>query len=95
MWLRWKDFADGKRWKVVALAVEELIRRFLLHVLSPSFTRICYYGLRANRGHAERLAHCRGPLAGPAPAPVEPGGVAAFWLRRPERPGPDTPGALR
>jgi hypothetical protein len=30
---RWKDYADGGRVKLMALAAEEFIRRFLLHIV--------------------------------------------------------------
>lgn len=37
--LAYKDYRDGDRRKVMALAGEELIRRFLLHVLPKGFMR--------------------------------------------------------
>ena len=40
------------------LAVDEFIRRFLLHTLPAGFQRIRYYGLLANRGRAATLALC-------------------------------------
>ena len=43
----------------MAPAVEEFIRRFLLHVLPEGFQRIRYYGFLANRHRAQKLALCR------------------------------------
>lgn len=45
--LRYKDYRDGKN-KVLKLAPEELIRRFLLHVLPRGLMRIRHYGFLAN-----------------------------------------------
>jgi hypothetical protein len=42
-----------------ALAADEFIRRFLLHVLPDGFKHIRSYGLLANRHRAARLATCR------------------------------------
>jgi hypothetical protein len=60
----WKDYADGHRVKVMRLAVEEFIRRFLLHVLPKGFVRIRHYGLLASVNVATKLAHCWGLLSG-------------------------------
>jgi hypothetical protein len=58
---RWKDYRiKGRdRYKVMALAVDEFIRRFLLHVLPSGFHRIRHYGLFANGGRAENIARAR------------------------------------
>jgi Putative transposase len=58
---RWKDYrANGReRFKVMTLAVDEFIRRFLLHVLPSGFHRIRHYGLFANGGRAENIARAR------------------------------------
>jgi DNA invertase Pin-like site-specific DNA recombinase len=45
----------------MTLAVDEFIRRFLIHVLPDGFHRIRHYGLFANRGRAENIARA-GPL---------------------------------
>lgn len=72
---RWKDYADGSRVKVLTLAAEEFLRRFLLHVVPRGFMRIRHFGLLANRRRATKLARCRELLGAPlAPArgsPVE------------------------
>jgi len=49
----YKDYRDHNRNKVMALGGEELIQRFLLHILPKGFVRICHYGFLAN--HCRRL----------------------------------------
>ena len=49
MHFRWKDYADGDRVKVMPLAADEFIRRFLLHVVPDGFVRIRHFGFLANR----------------------------------------------
>ena len=58
---RWRDYrAKGReRQKVMTLASDEFIRRFLIHVLPSGFHRIRHYGLFANGGRAENLARAR------------------------------------
>ena len=56
---RWKDYRPSSRQKVMAIAAEEFIRRFLLHVLPRGFVRIRRYGLLGNRHCAAKLALCR------------------------------------
>jgi Putative transposase/Transposase zinc-binding domain len=66
---RWKDYrAKGReRFKVMTLAVDEFIRRFLIHVLPDGFHRIRHYGLFANGGRADNIARARQLLDVPAP----------------------------
>jgi hypothetical protein len=47
---RWKDYRikQGDRQKVMRLAADEFIRRFLIHVLPDGFHRIRHYGLLAS-----------------------------------------------
>jgi hypothetical protein len=70
---RWKDYrAKGReRHKVMTLATDEFIRRFLIHVLPSGFHRIRHYGLFANGGRAENLARAR-ELLGVSPTQNEP-----------------------
>jgi hypothetical protein len=56
---RWKDYRHHGKAKVMTLAVDEFIRRFLLHTLPDSFHRIRHYGFLANAHRAEKLALCR------------------------------------
>ena len=64
---RWKDYRHESRLKVMQLAADEFIRRFLLHVLPSGFQRIRHYGFLANRYRAVKLARCRQLLAEPVP----------------------------
>ncbi len=70
--LSYKDYRDGDRRKVMTLSGEELLRRFLLHVLPKGFMRIRHYGFLANRCRAKRLRQIRSALEVPDPEPVEP-----------------------
>ena len=69
---RWRDYRDGANNKVMTLAAEEFIRRFLLHTLPDGFHRIRHYGLLAAGHRADKLALCRRLLAAPPPAPPPP-----------------------
>jgi putative transposase/transposase-like zinc-binding protein len=64
---RWKDYrAKGReRQKVMTLASDEFIRRFLIHVLPSGFHRIRHYGLFANGGRGKYLARARDLLGVP------------------------------
>lgn len=59
----WKDYRDQGKDKVMTLAAEEFIRRFLQHALPPGFQRIRYYGFLANCHRQAKLALCRQLLA--------------------------------
>jgi len=65
---RWKDYADRGRPKIMALGVEEFLRRFLLHVLPRGFVRIRHFGLLANRQRRTAIIRVRQLLGGPTPA---------------------------
>ena len=69
---RWKDYRDHGKSKVMSLAPDEFIRRFLQHAVPDGFHRIRHYGLLANARRAPNLALCRRLLAAPPPAPAEP-----------------------
>ena len=62
---RYKDYRrDGSdRQRVMTLAVDEFIRRFLLHVLPRGFHRIRHYGLLAGSARKDSLARARQLLA--------------------------------
>jgi hypothetical protein len=74
---KWKDYRakEHQRGKepapakagVMTLAVEEFIRRFLIHVLPSGFHRIRHYGLFANGGRADNIARARQLLHVPEP----------------------------
>jgi hypothetical protein len=65
---KWKDYrAKGReRAKVMTLASDEFIRRFLIHVLPHGFHRIRHYGLFASARRAENIARARELLKTPA-----------------------------
>jgi hypothetical protein len=60
---RYKDYQDHNRWKVMQLAVEEFIRRFLLHVLPKGLVRIRHYGYMANACRSKQLPRIRQAIA--------------------------------
>jgi hypothetical protein len=73
---RWKDYREQGRthFKMMSLATEEFMRRFLLHVLPSRFHRIRHYGLLANANRQRDIATARALLHQPAPTPpAEPG----------------------
>jgi hypothetical protein len=69
---RWKDYRHHDKAKVMSLAADEFIRRFLLHTLPDGFHRIRHYGFLANGCRAAKLALCRRLLEAPTPPPVPP-----------------------
>jgi hypothetical protein len=66
---KYKDYrADGRaRYKLMTLATDEFIRRFLIHVLPKGFHRIRHYGLFAKASCADNIARARELLAVPKP----------------------------
>ena len=80
---RYKDYAHGDRRKLLALAAQEFLRRFALHVLPRGFNRIRHYGLLANRNKCALLERARIALTAPAPAsqPPTPESAREFWQR--------------
>jgi hypothetical protein len=66
---KWKDYrAKGReRQKIMTLAADEFIRRFLIHVLPSRLHRIRHYGLFANASRADNIARARQLLAVPEP----------------------------
>lgn len=76
--LRYKDYRDHDKQKLMHLDGEAFVRRFLLHILPKGLMRIRHYGFLANRGREAKLARIRQALAAPAKVP---------------EPSKDTPGA--
>ena len=62
---KWKDYRSKprERQKIMTLAVDEFIRRFLIHVLPKGFHRIRHYGLFAKGSCADNIARARELLA--------------------------------
>lgn len=62
---QWKDYRRPEQPKVMRLAADEFIRRFLMHVLPPGFQRIRHFGYLANRNRKPKLRLCRKLLRAP------------------------------
>ena len=62
---KWKDYRNkGRaRHKTMTLAVDEFIRRFLIHVLPRGFHRIRHFGLFANHVRSDNLQRLKEMLA--------------------------------
>jgi len=68
----WKDYRQSGKTKVMTLAADEFIRRFLQHTVPDGFHRIRHIGFLANRHRAAKLTLCRDLLAAPSPPDPEP-----------------------
>jgi hypothetical protein len=62
---KWKDYRrkGSDRYKAMTLAIDEFIRRFLIHVLPKGFHRIRHYGLFAKPACANNVDRARQLLA--------------------------------
>jgi hypothetical protein len=67
----WRDYRQDSKAKVMTLAADEFIRRFLLHGLPDGFHRIRHYGFLANGHRQAKLAQIRRLLDQPAAGPRE------------------------
>jgi len=58
---KWKDYRakPRDRYKTMTLAIDEFIRRFLIHVLPSGFHRIRHYGLFANHTRVKQVQRLR------------------------------------
>jgi hypothetical protein len=63
----YRDYADGNTHKTLTLEATEFLRRFLMHVVPPRFTRIRYYGFLANRDRQTNIATARALIASRRP----------------------------
>jgi hypothetical protein len=68
--LRWHDYRQENKSKLMTLDAPEFIRRFLLHGLPDGFHRIRHYGFLANGQRRSKLALIRRLLDQPAPPPT-------------------------
>jgi hypothetical protein len=82
---RWKDYRHHGKTKLMTLATDEFIRRFLLHTLPDGFHRIRHYGFLANRQRAAKLALCRRLLDAPSQEPPAEQVQDTVPSRRPDR----------
>lgn len=55
----YKDYADGAQRKTMTLALQDFMRRFLLHILPERFVKIRHYGILGNHRRDQRIAHIR------------------------------------
>jgi len=53
---RYKDYQDGNQHKVMTLAGEEFVRRYLSHVLPKGLMRIRHFGWLSNKSRKKKLA---------------------------------------
>ncbi len=84
---KWKDYRiEGReRYKVMTLATDEFIRRFLMHVLPAGFHRIRYYGLLASGKRADNVARARELLTPPI-IPIDAIKAASTKASQPQTP---------
>ena len=68
----YKDYRHNGRRRIMRLAPDEFIRRFLLHVLPDGFHRIRHYGFLARGDRNESLELCRKLAAANQPDDLEP-----------------------
>ena len=66
----WKDYRQNGAAKIMHLAPDEFIRRFLLHTLPGGFHRIRHFGFMANSHRAAKLRLCRSLLANQSDPPA-------------------------
>src|SRR6266704_3240293 len=69
---RWRDSAHHNEHKLMTLALDEFLRRFLLHLLPKGFVRIRHFGFLANRRRAALLPLCYRLLDAEPPSQSEP-----------------------
>ncbi len=77
----WKDYRQKAKTKVMSLAADEFMRRFLLHAVPDGFHRIRHVGFLANGHRTAKLALCRALLGAPTPEPSPPEGYREQHLR--------------
>jgi hypothetical protein len=93
---RWRDYRikNGDRQKVMRLATDEFIRRFLIHVLPDGFHRIRHYGLLASAGCKTNVAKIRALLGAETAKQDDPPSAEIIPLTLRE-PCPDCGGPMR
>jgi len=95
---KYKDYRiEGReRYKLMTLATDEFIRRFLMHVLPKGFHRIRHCGLLSNGSRADNVAKARALLNVPKPdaIPDDPKSADAVELPALSRPCPCCGGRL-
>lgn len=56
---KWRDYKDSCKSKLMTLAADEFIRRFLIHILPSRFMKIRHYGFLGNRNKNTKLRICK------------------------------------
>jgi hypothetical protein len=69
---RWRDSANKNEQRLMTLALDEFLRRFLLHLLPQGFVRIRNFGFLANRRRATLLPLCFHWLGAAQKPPAQP-----------------------
>lgn len=82
----YKDYADGKKQKLMTLSHEEFLRRFEQHILPARFVRIRHGGYLAHNGKNHRIAAILLQLQLPKPMPKV---IMPFSLQMLQRTGID------
>jgi len=78
---RWRDYAHGNKQRLMTVAADEFIRRFLVHVLPKGFVRIRHFGFMANYQRSASLKLCRQLLGmAPVPHPTEIVPSTSSWI---------------
>jgi hypothetical protein len=77
----YRDRRDGNQVKQLTIPAAEFIRRFLTHVVPPSFCRIRHYGFLGNRVKEARLERCRTLLGASAALKEVPEDPLALFLQ--------------
>lgn len=67
----WRDSAHHNEQKLLALSLDEFLRRFLLHILPQGFVRIRHFGFLANRRRPTTLPLCFRLLGSPQESKLE------------------------
>jgi len=55
---KYRGYSDGNKQKIMSLTVFEFMRRFLLHVLPPGYTKIRHYGILGSAVKSDKLSLC-------------------------------------
>jgi hypothetical protein len=73
--VKYRDYSDGNKHKLMQLSCDEFIRRYLLHVLPKGVMRVRHFGFLANACKRKRLALIQAQLPSTAtnvaPTPVK------------------------
>jgi hypothetical protein len=71
VWLRYRNNRNDGQHQVMKLQGEELLRRFLLHLLPRGFMRVRYYGYLANAHRRKKLNIIRSAIDNVASTPIQ------------------------